>query len=71
MKAENCTLDEGVELLFQPFDKMGHRNSSASLDLGSNQRRKDNVYREILQSYDELRIRSRGLEEAKSKILRY
>ncbi|PON59353.1 AAA-type ATPase [Trema orientale] len=71
MKAESCTSNEGDKLLFQQFDEMGQRNFSASLDLGTDQRRRENVFREIFRSYDELRIRSQGLEEAKSKILGY
>lgn len=71
MKVENCTVDERGELLYQQFDKASHRNSSVSLEFETNQRRRDRVYREILRSFDELRIRSRGLEEAKSKILRF
>lgn len=69
MKVENCAVDEGDELLFQQFEnKVSHRNSDYETN---NQMRRDQVYREILRSFDELRIRSQGLEEAKSKILSY
>lgn len=57
--------------VFQEVDKEGCLFSSTSLDVETNQRRRDNVYRQILQSFDELQVRSKGLEEAKSKILRY
>lgn len=68
MKVENCAVEEGDELLFQQFEnKVSHRNSDYETN---NQMRRDQVYREILRSFDELRIRSQGLEEAKSKILR-
>lgn len=53
------------------LDNEGCRLSSASLDVETNQRRRRNVYREILRSFDELQARSKGLEEARSKILRY
>lgn len=45
------------------------------LDLDYHQRRRERrVYEEILQSYDDLRIRTEGglnLKEARSRILRY
>ena len=67
-KVESFGVDEGGELTLQ---HLGQRNSLSSSDLEADQRRRDKVYNEILQSYDELRIWSQGLEEAKSKILRY
>jgi hypothetical protein len=53
------------------FDELGSRFSSAALDFEANRRRRHSAYREVLQSYDELRIRSKNLNAAKSKILRY
>ncbi|KAL5562159.1 hypothetical protein UlMin_031906 [Ulmus minor] len=55
----------------EQIEKLGRGFSSASLDLETDQRRRESVHREILQSYHELLIRSRGLEEAKTKILSY
>lgn len=71
MKFGDGAADGESGLVFQEFDKEGCRFSSASLDIETNQRRRDNVYREILRSFDELQVRSKGLEEARSKILRY
>lgn len=53
------------------LDGVDSRFSSASLDFEVKQKRRESVYREILLSNDGLRIRSRGLEEAKIKVLRY
>ncbi|KAF3431677.1 hypothetical protein FNV43_RR26409 [Rhamnella rubrinervis] len=71
MKFGDAAADGESGLVFQEFDKEGCRFSSASLDIETNQRRRDNVYREILRSFDELQVRSKGLEEARSKILSY
>ncbi|KAL6208990.1 hypothetical protein ACLB2K_019933 [Fragaria x ananassa] len=49
----------------------GHAFSSASLDFEINQRRRQIVCREIFQNNQDLQIRSKGLEEAKKKILSY
>ncbi|XP_062174416.1 uncharacterized protein LOC133879722 [Alnus glutinosa] len=53
------------------FDELGSRFSSAALDFEANRRRRHSAYREVLQSYDELRIRSKNLNAATSKILSY
>lgn len=71
MKVEDDTVKGGEDEVFQEYEKRSHGFSSASLDLEINQRKRNNVYREILQSYDELQTRSKRLEEAKTKILGY
>ncbi|KAA8543539.1 hypothetical protein F0562_021715 [Nyssa sinensis] len=64
--------DGGVnEKVVGDFDDVGSRITSDSLDFEADQRRRSSIYREVLQSYDELRRRSENLEEAKSKILSY
>jgi len=45
--------------------------SSSALDFEANRRRRNSAYREVLQSYDDLRVRSENLNGAKSKILSY
>lgn len=49
-------------------DDEGSRDSWDSL---VDQRRRDAVFREVLQSYDQLRTRIGSLTDAKNKILRY
>ncbi|CAN6684823.1 unnamed protein product [Malus baccata var. baccata] len=70
MNMEDDAVDEQTGPGFREFCGVGTQISSASLDFEADQRM-ENVYRKILQSYDDLRIRSKDLEEAKSKILRY
>ncbi|ONH92802.1 hypothetical protein PRUPE_8G196400 [Prunus persica] len=53
------------------LDSVDSRFSSASLDFEVKQKRRESVYREILLSNDGLRIRGKGLEEAKIKVLSY
>ncbi|XP_008235423.1 PREDICTED: uncharacterized protein LOC103334259 [Prunus mume] len=53
------------------LDSVDSRFSSSSLDFEVKQKRRESVYREILLSNDGLRIRSKGLEEAKIKVLSY
>ncbi|GAV78216.1 MMR_HSR1 domain-containing protein [Cephalotus follicularis] len=67
MKVENDAVPftGGNGLLFRDFDAEGGQQSEA------NQRRRLRVYKEILQSYTQLRIRSDNLKGAKSKILSY
>lgn len=71
MKFGDGAVDGESGSVFPELDNEGRRLSSASLDVETNQRRRGNVYREILRSFDELQARSQGLEEARSKILRY
>ncbi|KAM1346138.1 hypothetical protein PS2_035198 [Malus domestica] len=70
MNMEDDAVDEQTGPGFRKFCGVGSQISSASLDFEADQRM-ENVYRKILQSYDDLRIRSKDLEEAKSKILSY
>ncbi|KAM1122240.1 hypothetical protein ACFX13_003871 [Malus domestica] len=70
LSVKDAVLDQQNGPVFRNFGGLGSQNSSASLDFEADQRR-ENVYRKILQGYDDLRIRSKDLEEAKSKILSY
>ncbi|CAN6554277.1 unnamed protein product [Malus baccata var. baccata] len=70
LSVKDAVLDQQNGPVFRNFGGLGSQNSSASLDFEADQRR-ENVYRKILQGYDDLRIRSKNLEEAKSKILSY
>lgn len=49
----------------------GSRIPSSFLELQANQKKASTAYREVLQSYDQLKDRSKSLEEGKSKILSY
>lgn len=69
MKVETGNIKADGLMAFEEFDEVCSDISPASLDFEA--RRRNSCYREVLQSYDELRIRSESLKEAKSKILRY
>lgn len=56
---------------FEGFEEVGRRISQSAWEFEANQRKRRSSYREVLQSYDKLRGRSKSLKEAKSKILRY
>ncbi|KAE8037848.1 hypothetical protein FH972_010403 [Carpinus fangiana] len=71
MEVEDSTTKEDNLMILGEFDELGSRFSSAALDFEANRRRRHSAYREVLQSYDELRIRSENLNGAKSKILSY
>ncbi|XP_068323747.1 uncharacterized protein [Pyrus communis] len=70
LSVKDAVLDQQNAPFFRNFGGLGSQNSSASVDFETDQRR-ESVYRKILQGYDDLRIRSKDLEEAKSKILSY
>ncbi|XP_027335108.1 uncharacterized protein LOC113849408 [Abrus precatorius] len=46
-------------------------SSKSNVDFEVNERKRSSIYQEILQSYDELEIRSEDLKEAKENILSY
>lgn len=71
MEVEDSTTKEDNLMILGEFDELGSRFSSAALDFEANRRRRQSAYREVLQSYDEVRIRSENLNGAKRKILRY
>uniref|UniRef100_A0A2N9HSR0 G domain-containing protein n=1 Tax=Fagus sylvatica TaxID=28930 RepID=A0A2N9HSR0_FAGSY len=71
MKSEHGTMIENNEMVFGEFNEVGGGFSSTALDFEAGRRRRHSAYREVLQSYDKLQIRSEHLKEAKSKILRY
>ncbi|KAF5741291.1 hypothetical protein HS088_TW10G00287 [Tripterygium wilfordii] len=60
--------DGGLNVKYNEADRP---ISPSSLDLEVNQRRRQNTYVEVWQSYDRLRTRSKNLEEAKCKISSY
>lgn len=66
MKADDSNVNEENELAFGGSDDVAYQLSSASLDFAAQQRRKHNAYREVLKSYEDLRVE--GLEEAKNKL---
>ncbi|KAK4268235.1 hypothetical protein QN277_024920 [Acacia crassicarpa] len=69
MKVENDTVN-GENGLAQV--ETGERNiGPSSFDLEVNNRRKERIYREILQNYDGRRIRCNTLKEEREKILSY
>ncbi|KAG4120496.1 hypothetical protein ERO13_D11G146600v2 [Gossypium hirsutum] len=68
MKAEDGK-NESDRLFLEEFDKMGPQSSSP--DFEAYHKRRQKVYKEVLQSYDQLRVRSKSLNEAKYKVLSY
>ncbi|XWS47191.1 hypothetical protein CRYUN_Cryun14cG0131900 [Craigia yunnanensis] len=70
MKVEDGKNEAG-RLSLEEFDQEDPQFSSSSLELEAYNNRRHNVYKEVLQSYDQLRVRSRSLNEAKSKVLSY
>lgn len=71
-KIEDGAIEEEKYVkVFGGSGEVGSCFSPAAWDFEANQRRRASAYREVLQSYDELRIRSENLKELKSKILRY
>ncbi|TYI00835.1 hypothetical protein ES332_A11G159800v1 [Gossypium tomentosum] len=68
MKAEDGK-NESDRLFLEEFDKMGPQSSSP--DFEAYHKRRQKVYKEVLQSYDQLRVRSMSLNEAKYKVLSY
>lgn len=67
MKVEEGKNKEG-SLFPEEFDQLGPKFSS-SLELEA-YNKKQHVYQEVFKSYDQLRVRSMSLNEAKSKVLR-
>jgi len=65
-KNEGGTMDGECGSVYE-----GSRIPSSFLELQANQKKASTAYREVLQSYDQLKDRSKSLEEGKSKILRY
>ncbi|KDP45291.1 hypothetical protein JCGZ_15156 [Jatropha curcas] len=64
---EDKTFNEDYELVFGGFEQI----SSSSLEFEANIRKRCNAYNEVFQSYHQLQSRTKGLEEAKRKILSY
>ncbi|PSS14107.1 Phosphate import ATP-binding protein like [Actinidia chinensis var. chinensis] len=67
--SEQSKKDDDSEV-FGGYGDVGRRISWNS-DFEADQRRRRGVYREVLESYNELRCRSENLEEATGKILSY
>ncbi|CAI9107371.1 OLC1v1006709C1 [Oldenlandia corymbosa var. corymbosa] len=70
-KADKGSLDGGLGLVPGEFQDMGLKNSSSSVVLEANRRRKEGIYMEVWQSYEELQCRRGSLEDMKMKILSY
>ncbi|KAF7825847.1 uncharacterized protein G2W53_017011 [Senna tora] len=70
MKVEDGTVNGENGLVFV---ETGEESSgpSSTLDFEVKNKRRHSVYQEILQNYNELRIRCKNLKEAKEKILSY
>ncbi|KAG6680602.1 hypothetical protein I3842_13G050400 [Carya illinoinensis] len=69
MKVVDGTDNADSLMVFEELDEVCSQFSPASLDFEA--RRRNSCYREVLQNYNELRIRSENLKETKSKILSY
>ncbi|XP_021300971.1 uncharacterized protein LOC110429322 isoform X2 [Herrania umbratica] len=70
LKVEDGRVSQDNRLISGELDQVGPFSTS-SLEIEANQRRRRNIYSEVLQSYDPLRVHSKILDEAKSKILSY
>lgn len=68
-KDDEADMENGV--IMGEFDATESQFSSSALNVEIYRRRINNVHREILESSDQLRIRSENLNQAKRKILRY
>lgn len=71
MQTKDDQLDVDNELAIGDFDEIESQYSSSALNVEIYRRRMNSVHREILESYDQLRVRSEKLDQAKRKILRY
>lgn len=68
-KVEDVTSNEKYESGADGLEEGGRRVSPSDLDFDAKRKKRINAYREVLQSYDQMQIRSASLEEAKAKIL--
>ncbi|XP_022991684.1 uncharacterized protein LOC111488225 [Cucurbita maxima] len=68
-KDDEADMENGV--IMGEFDATESQFSSSALNVEIYRRRINNVHREILESSDQLRIRSENLNQAKRKILSY
>ncbi|CAK9309820.1 unnamed protein product [Citrullus colocynthis] len=71
MQTKDDQLDVDNELIIGDFDEIESQYSSSALNVEIYRRRMNSVHREILESYDQLRVRSEKLDQAKRKILSY
>lgn len=71
MQTKDDQLDVDNELAIGDFDEIESQYSSSALNVEIYRRRMNSVHREILESYDQLRVRSEKLDQAKRKILSY
>ncbi|XP_022771515.1 uncharacterized protein LOC111314428 [Durio zibethinus] len=69
MEVEDGKIKAG-NVLLEEFDQLGPQFSS-SLEFEAYNNQRLQVYQEVLQSYDQLRVRSMSLNEAKNKVLSY
>ncbi|EOX93819.1 hypothetical protein QUC31_004308 [Theobroma cacao] len=58
-------------LLCEEFGQLAPQFSSYSLEFEADDKRRHNVYKEVLHSYCQLQVRSMSLNEVKSKVLSY
>ncbi|WRX08447.1 hypothetical protein QQP08_000934 [Theobroma cacao] len=70
VKVEDGRVSQDNRVISGELDQVGPFSTS-SLEIEANQRRRRNTYSEVFQSYDPLRVHSKILDEAKSKILSY
>ncbi|KAL8092805.1 uncharacterized protein LOC141693081 isoform X3 [Apium graveolens] len=65
----SASVENGLQL--KRLDAVGSQVSSDSLYSTTNRKQARSAYSEVLKSYDELQCRTKSLEEAKQRILRY
>lgn len=71
METEDDQMNVENGCIIGEFEEIESEYSSAALDVDICRMRRNRVHREIIESYDQLRIRSENLNQAKQKILRY
>ncbi|XP_004149770.1 uncharacterized protein LOC101208586 [Cucumis sativus] len=71
METEDDQMNVENGCIIGEFEEIESEYSSAALDVDICRMRRNRVHREIIESYDQLRIRSENLNQAKQKILSY
>lgn len=70
MQDEDNSVNEDNGFYFVKVEVCESTESSSAFDFEVSERQRLSIYQEILQSYDESKIDSKNLKEAKEKIFR-
>ncbi|KAK1356019.1 Phosphate import ATP-binding protein like [Heracleum sosnowskyi] len=71
LKVDDLSVSVENDFMPERLDVVDSQVSRDSLYLAANRKRACSVYNQVLRSYDELQCRTKSLEEAKLRILRY